>query len=411
MASRNFIPTAKKDSRISSDNPESLTSLYIPSNTPLRNSGNNVTYIWSDTTVPRPVTLNNQGYDTNSGHRWRGVNNDPSSFDYMDITLSTAINKMNSTLAIPNNDDTVLKAFRQTTQYYNRFKIPNPDLFGTRYFPHLFFVKPSCYIFDGNGNLRPSIKNDQAFIYASKNAPNVLREISSTNGNSSYTDFMMSLSNAAISFPTSDEAINNGEYSANYTGYKVLYGKSDIMSKTDGSIEVSFNETRNFDIYLLHRLWVEYISNSYRGFFEPSSSTIFSKTLDYAGALYYIVTAENGEDIVYWTKYYGIFPISIPSTQFSWSDGRPLTISDVKKIDISYKFSFKEDFNPYSLIEFNQNAHAENYSSGNYLDIYNKNFTHATDPWATKPFIEVVQDSSNNDVPYRFKLRFKYEGR
>ena len=114
-----------------------------------------------------------------------------------------------------------------------------------------------------------------------------------------------------------DEYINTDTYGKTYTGYKVTYGKHDVESKTAGTIDINFNDDAGFHIYQLIRLWVKYISGVYRGEFSPRNDDVFNKVLDYTGAIYYIITAEDGETILFWSKYYGVFPSTIPASA-SW---------------------------------------------------------------------------------------------
>ena len=125
-----------------------------------------------------------------------------------------------------------------------------------------------------------------------------------------------------------------------------------------------------------------------------------NKILDYAGAVYYILTAEDGETILFWSKYYGVFPTNIPSGQYSWAAGNVISNP---QLDITYQFSFKEDFNPYSIIEFNANANVG--SNPKYIPVYDAKLGHAGETWVGTPFIELVKNN-NADCPYVYKLRF-----
>lgn len=318
----------------------------------------------------------------------------------LDGNMSTIVDHINKTLYLPNNEnDTHFKAFVQAATKYNRFKTANPNNILAKGFPHVFFVRPSCNVVTSGGtSLVSALKGHELFNYAWKTAPWMVKELAMDNGQSHQ--FMMALSNYAASFSTSDEYINADTYGKTYTGYKVAYGKSDIESKTAGTFNITFKDDRNLHIYQLHRLWVEYISGCYRGEINPTISTIRDKILDYTGALYYIITAEDGETIIFWSKYYGIFPTDIPSSQYSWGAGNLITSPD---LDIRYQFSFKEDFNPYSLIEFNKNAGIS--GSTSYIPTYDSSLGTTGMTWVGTPFIELEKNSDTQE--YEYKLRFK----
>lgn len=313
------------------------------------------------------------------------------------MTLNDIVNKLNKSLNLPDEDlNSYAKIVNHDIKYYNRFKIANPNTKLQKGFPHVFFVSPMCNILLSNGQLNKQFADVDLYGHILKTSPKVLQEISRFN--SKVTDFSMLLSNYAKSFSLSDEYIGTDTYGRTYTGYKISYGKNDIESKTSGSFDVTFSDTRNLDIYKLNRAWVEYISGVYRGQYSPRNEDILNKVLDYAGALYYILTAEDGETIIFWTKYYGVFPSTIPSTQYSWGSGNTVTDTD---LSVTYQYSFKEDYDPQSLVEFNMNARAGNVKS--YLPIYDKNLGTIGTTYAKRPYIEL--DKSSNG--YVYKLRFE----
>lgn len=330
--------------------------------------------------------------------------------DGKDGTLKNFVDRIKTVIMMPATSNTLFHDYRNMTMYYNRFKLANPNLPLQRGFPHVFFVKPSCDILtaqsgDSFGELKSEFANNELFTYAYNHEPRILAELTQDNYNNP-TQFMMSLSNFVKSFSPSDEYINTDTYGKTWTGYKVAYGKSGIESKTAGNISITFEDDRMLHVYQTIRLWVEYINGVYRGKFSPLSSNIMYKILDYVGALYYIVTAEDGETIIFWSKYYGIFPSEIPASQYSWGEGNIITNPE---LTITFQYSWKEDYNPYDLIAFNTNAKIKKGSNPKYLPIYNKEIGHSTNKWGETPFIELVQTDmtkTGSIQPYTYKLRF-----
>ena len=315
--------------------------------------------------------------------------------------LDNIVAKLNESLFIPQYSVTHKKEFETTVNKYNRFKVATPNLALQKGFAHVFFVRPNCNVISLNNKnaLSDSIAHNPLFQYTWQHSPKVVKELVSIDGPNH--DFMLSLSNAIASFSPSDEYINTDTYGRTYSGYKIAYGQHNVESKTAGEFSVSFNDDRDLHIYQLHRLWVEYISGVFRGTILPLDDNIINKILDYTSACYYIVTAEDGESIIFWSKYYGIFPTNIPSTQYAWGSGNTISNS---QIEVTYKYSFKEDFNPYTILEFNYNSRAEN---GNlkYMPIYDKKLDHVGATWVGAPFIELESDPSH-DI-YQYKLRFR----
>ena len=360
-----------------------------------------------DFTVPKPTSINllrNSRRPKKSGFHStvRKGKTDYSTEYKIDrkVSLESIVDDMNSSVYVPRSNDSVEKAFRRSAKYYNRFKVANPNTPLQRGFAHVFFVRPSCNILNSKYRLRTGLKHNDLFNYAYKSSPWLLRELVSSNGQSN--DFMFVPSNYAASFSTSDEYINTDTYGKTYTGYKIAYGKNNIESKTAGTFTVTYNDDRNLHIYQLHRLWVEYINGVYRGEIAPAESSIKNKILDYVGACYYFLTAEDGETIIFWSKYYGVFPTTIPSNQYSWGAGN---IISNPQIDISYQFSFKEDYNPYTMIEFNHNSKV-GANGTKYVETYDSALGHTGRSWVGAPFVELIVDNTAQ-CPYTYKLRFR----
>lgn len=305
--------------------------------------------------------------------------------------------------------DTHKKILTNDTKYYNRFKMPNPNLSLEKSFAHIFFVAPSCNILaDANGTLQSQYDGYGLFQYAHKSSPELLQELSEINGRNN--DFMMLLSNYVAGFSLSDEYIGNDTYGKGYTGYKIAYGKNNIESRTANSVDVQFVDDRDLHVYQLHKLWNEYISGVYRGEINPTMNSIVNKILDYTGAIYYFLTAEDNETIIFWAKYYGVFPTTVPSTQFSYSKGTLYSNAGSETISVTYQYSFKKEFDPYIFTEFNYNSSDKVKSSGavTYEPTYdpNPNYMGTGKTYVGSPFVELV---NNKGGDYEYKLRFAKE--
>lgn len=293
---------------------------------------------------------------------------------------------------------------------YNRFKLPVPDSQLQRTFAHVFFVRPQCNIMLDSStgqSMSGQFADNADYMYAASNSPFIIKELSA-GANNQETQFSFILSNAAKSFSLSDEYINTDTYGTGYTGYKVSYGKHGVESRTAGDFSVTFQDDRNLSIYRLLKLWVDYIEGVYTGKYYPTDTTIVNHLLDYVGAVYYILTAEDGETILFWSKYYGVYPSSIPSTQYSWSAG---TLASQISLDVKFNFSWKEDYNINAITEFNYNSNLGNFASAKevqYIPVYNKEFGTAGQSWVGRPFIQTVYEggSGYKNGRIKFLLRF-----
>lgn len=320
-------------------------------------------------------------------------------------------------------ETTPLTYLRLSASRYNRFKLPTPDSVLQKSFAHVFFVRPRCNIkmsasqnkLDEKSDDNSAFANNPNFMYAASNSPQIIQELSYDCINQS-SDFSFILSNAAVSFSLNDEYINTDTYGTGYTGYKVSYGKHGVESRTAGEFNVTFQDDRNMDVYHMIKLWASYIDGCYTGTFRPKSSTILNHELDYTGAVYYILTAEDGETILFWSKYYGVYPSTIPSNQYSWSAG---TLLSHISLDVKFNYSWKEDYDIAAIAEFNYNSRLENAikSSGGentveMVPTYNEALGTAGRTWVGPPFIETIYENGGEPGSYgngnmKFKLRFR----
>lgn len=306
--------------------------------------------------------------------------------------------------------------WHQYTTFYNRFKVATVDDCLMRGFGHLFFTRPDCYLFDmsatglQSNSLAPAIRLKPMFANAFTNMPDVIYELTQKftygllrqRGQSSH--FMMSLSNKANNFSVNEDYVGTAAVGKTFTGFQIVYGKSNVESKANGSFSVEFTDDKSLHIYWVIRLWMEYISGCYRGTIVPQEIDVINKIIDYCSSLYYIITDETGENIIYWEKYYGIFPSNISNDSLSWQNGD--TIKN-PKFNVTFQYSFRTSMDPTLIAEFNYNAMAgsriDNRSITSYTPTYDNNLGHVADSWVGVPFIETAIDSNNRNI---YKLRF-----
>lgn len=360
---------------------------------------------YKDREFYQPIQPQNSGeIITTSDYFMNPDKSNNAKLDGQDVTSKLLVNKIHKALSLETSN-TAMSEFRKQTMFYNRFKVPTTNDTFQKGFPHVFFVRPDLNLLNDDGTeLRDQIAANANFTYAWRNSPDLIYQLVAKAPNK-YHDWAMYLCNKAETFSLNDEYIETNTYGKTYTGWGVSYGKHSIQSKTAGDFSVTYTDDRNLHIYHLHKLWVEYISNLYRGSFSPRKEYVFKKIRDYTSAVYYVVTAEDGETIIFWSKYYGVFPTTIPSTQLSWGGNQPL---GKQQIEIKYQYSFKEDFNPISLIEMNTNTYMR--KTVPYMSTYDPNLGHSGDSWVGAPFVELVDERNSNqygDSPYTFKLRFK----
>ena len=283
---------------------------------------------------------------------------------------------------------------QQQLTRFNRYKISYPDTELTKSFGYVFITRPDLNLIKGK-KLRAEIEKEPMYYMLWRRNPSILKGL--TKAYTTEHDFLPVLCNRAISFEVQDEYIKSDEIGETFTGYKTKYGRNDIDSKTAGSISIQFQEDHDLNIYSTIKAWVTYISKVYRGEFEPNDQyAIRAKVLDYASSAYYFLCGEDGETIIFWTKYFGIIPTTTPSSVFSYSKGNHVKTPE---LSVSFEYASKEDFNPITFYEFNLNSN-KNYK---YRRAYEPLIGSTGKTMSGAPFIETYNKNGN----YQFKLRFR----
>jgi len=317
--------------------------------------------------------------------------------DYADNSFIQAVNDLKESINL--HEESSIQLYERYAKYYNRFKVATPDDMLTRTFAHVFFTRPDCNVIYSTGSnnltLVDQVKSIPDYVYEFKNNPSTLLQLSQSVGLDHQ--FMMLPSNRVTSFECRDRSIKYDTYGKTLHGNSIAYGRHIDDSLAAGELSISFNDDRDLHLFRMHQFWVEYISAVNKGELRPKDNHLINKVLDYACSAYYIVCAENGEDIIYWSKLYGVFPTNIPDSIMTFAKSQFITNPE---ISINYQYSFKKDWNTEIITEFNLNSSG----SKNYLETYNPKILSTGNTWVGAPFIEMVPDKLGRTV---YKLRFR----
>lgn len=287
----------------------------------------------------------------------------------------------------------------QMFKKFNRWNTAFPDYHLMKTHVKIFFTRPDLNILTASSTMHDQASIDPLYRYIYENQPLIIRNL--TKYASSKHQFNPLISNNPKSFEISDEYIKTVEAGETFTGYKIFYGRNDIESKAAGEISVNYIDDYNLDIFKTHKIWVDYISKVYRGEFSPKVKYKQSKTLDYAVALYYFVLGPDGETILFWSKYTGVFPTNTSSSALSWDKD---TVLKMPEINIKYVYSIKRDLDPTHLAEFN--TLSSDYSSASYAKNYEPDNLSFGRTWVGAPFVISAKNASGNVI---YKLKFRPE--
>lgn len=279
---------------------------------------------------------------------------------------------------------------------FNRYKVAYPDYYLAKSTSHVFFTRPSLYLLDKTGkSLNSQLKTDPFYNMLMDSNPELVRSL--TTHMSASHDFYPLLSNGASSFEVPDEYLKTIEHGETFTGYKMVYGRHSVESLSAGQFSITFQDDSDLNIFRSIKAWVEYINRVTRGDLKPIREHITKRILDYASGVYYFLCGPDGETILFWTKFFGVFPLNVPSSITSWARGNSVKMPE---LNVNFAWSFKEDLMPVTLAEFNMNCSSD--------FVYKKNYYPETQNGGRSlsgaPFVSSSKDAYGNPV---YKLKFR----
>lgn len=325
-----------------------------------------------------------------------GVNSAVEPYGKSNIAASLATIKKN----LGHFDDT---DYEKLFTHFNRFKRPVPDYNLVGAMPYVFFTRPGLRLFDSKSVLLPTHK-DTFFEWMDNNFRDATRSLTHHFKNKqSGHHFNPFLSNAAESFELSDEVIKTVDHGNTYTGWKLMYARNSIDSNAAGQFNVSYTDSKELTVYNMHKLWVEYMDKMQRGYLIPAIDYTHKKVIDYACSVYFFLTASDGETILYWAKYTGVFPLNTPSSAYSWTKGQSVSLP---KFTINYAYSFREEMKPIILSEFNYLSRA--LKDTTYVTPYDFNTGGLSRQMVGVPYVQgdIVGDDKNKRAG-KYRLRFR----
>ena len=319
------------------------------------------------------------------------------SSDYSDEQLNSDMMRIRQNFSIgnPYRNDYTDGVVRQMFTDFNRWNFTFPDYHLTRTHVKIFFTRPDLNILTSANSMSTQAAMNQLYLYVFNNQPEVFRYL--TRYGSTSHDFNTLISNTPESFEISDEYIKTVEVGETFTGHRIYYGRNDIDSKGAGEFSIKYTDNYNLDVFKTHKIWVDYISRAYRGEFSPRDEYKQAKVLDYAVAAYYFLMGPDGESILFWSKFTGVFPTNTSSSTFSWDKDSML---NKPEISIKYCYSFKHDMDPAHLAEFNS------LSTGgtSYVRAYEEANCGMGGTWVGPPMVIASRNPRGNTV-YRLKWR------
>ncbi len=295
---------------------------------------------------------------------------------------------------------------------------------------YIFFCRPDLNLVDpksptnNNGkkklNSENGVSEDPFFRYLADYYPQIISSLtaefgltSTTNraaqssavaksglGNSLYDmgslpahSLLPFLTSRAESLQLPDYTIKTDELRQPCTRYSIPYASSAIESQTGGEFDVTFRDDRYFSVRKLFYAWIYYMDGVMRDKFTPKDKYIIYNCFDYATSIYDIHVDETGERIVWWSKYTGCFPTSVPISDLSFNKGS----APDSKCSIPFRYFMYEPLSYAALIDFNFNSLGYRYMREN-DNTFRKNALSLSD----LKFADSYNTNQNNPSSYSF---------
>ena len=137
-----------------------------------------------------------------------------------------------------------------------------------------------------------------------------------------------------------------------YSKYTVPYTTSALESSTGGSFDITFREDRYYSLHKLFYAWIYYQNNVMRNIFKPKDKYIWYGAMDYATSVYDFIVDDTGENVIYWAKYTGCVPTSVPMSDLSFNRNSGAE----SKISIPFSYFYCEHMDRNILMDFQYNT-------------------------------------------------------
>lgn len=269
---------------------------------------------------------------------------------------------------------------------------------------YVFFTKPDLHIFDdGNtSSLNPELNNVTIFRDALSRYKDVLMQLQVSAKGGSNKPFMNSLTNSlrsSVDMPMI--SADSMQTSANIHGISISYRKSSLTSDNAPEISLEFEDTKDLEIYMLFKLYDEYERRKWMGSITPPDlEYVKNKILHDQFALYKFLVDEDGETIVYYSKFYGVYPTSVPREAFSET-----TTAAGLRFTVQFRTQFVEDMDPAILSDFNYitNQVVNKYSKD--MPLYDTALQGTNPDWANIPYVVNIKRGGASRSVYKLKWR------
>lgn len=284
-------------------------------------------------------------------------------------------------------DSTSLDAISASFNIFSRAHVQKFDMFSqygfydihdtsTYYKEYLFFTKPHLNI-----NGLSDVSKEYAHLITTS-YEKVLSYL--TTGGKGFIPLLtntVSLSNGA---DVPDSVPMDFDTHTNMYGAYLSYKGQSLESSYNPEFTLEFEDTRFLDVYMLFHIWDRYSTLKMLGYMMPLAQYLPpANILEDQISVYKIIVGDDLESIVYYGKYTGVYPKSLPRNVFTTLESGNI------KLPVTFRAFMYEDMDPVILNEFNDVVNADNLKTNESLKSPTVGLgTGIDNSWKFGPYIE-----------------------
>lgn len=293
-----------------------------------------------------------------------------------------------------------------------RFGLYNPYGAITNAKEFIFFTKPDLHLYkDDEASKQSPTRNEGLESYfwddMFSHKDRIIRLLQASYTNDAYPDpFNHLLQNTVVSnLEVPSLNAPSVETSTNSYGVSLSYRGSSEESDDGPEFSLEFKDDRYLNVYSFFRAYEEYETLKKHGILVPQKRYILNKVIHDQFSIYKFIVDEDMETIIYWGKYYGVYPTSLPRDAFSNDN-----FQDGLSFSINFKAAFYEDMRPEILYDFNTLG-KDLYKNCKYrINVYNNRMGRADGRAAKVAYVvKVLGDKRalQNPNGYYYKLAWR----
>lgn len=260
----------------------------------------------------------------------------------------------------------------------------------------------TSYSLSGNPSSKLSKENytDSRLQYLYSSNPEILYMLSENF--SGEHDFIPYLQGRTESLQLPDYQIRTSDFTIPFYSYKFTYPTVTNESITGGTFDISFREDSELRITKLFQFWIYYMDAVMKNKMSPDRSHIINNFYDFMCSVYEFVCDPTTERILYWAKYTGCYPTSVPISNLSHN----LRSTVDNKVSIQFNYMMVECLEPRVIEDFDQNTSGVA-SSRAYVPVYDETYGMVGESTVGCPKIVLSSDESSLLLKWTSKVKGK----